>query len=174
MIYKFFFINLFQGFWRAILHFDPTQYISKVLNSIYNEANSRNPSFSKAAFAKKLGISSGALSEILSKKRRLSRDKAILIFKNASVSQPKIEMLNTIYNSQNQLEQLNQLKNNNDERMLTNDQFELMADWRYFAFLGFIRIYAGSGVSRNEIKRRFDIPFYEIDPPLESGNFQDS
>jgi uncharacterized protein (TIGR02147 family) len=57
------------------------------LNKRYSEIKDRNPSFSLRSFSRKLKVGSGALSEILSGKRRVTKDKASEILDLLSVTE---------------------------------------------------------------------------------------
>ena len=51
--------------------------IQSILIREFTEAQAKNPAFSQRAFAKRVGLSSGAMSSLLNGKRRISKKIAI-------------------------------------------------------------------------------------------------
>lgn len=97
------------------------------------EAKSRNPHFSLRAFSQRLGISSGALSEILKGKRPLSNTTKQKIAKKLFLSpQESIEFF--------QKNLPGEMGLISDDRLtLSQDHFHLISDWWYFGLLNLIK-----------------------------------
>ncbi|MBO9668322.1 MAG: TIGR02147 family protein [Bdellovibrio sp.] len=116
----------------------------------FEEAKERNSNFSQRAFAQRLGLSSGALSEILKGKRLLT-------------SQVKKKLANKLHLSP--LEQLDFFEKETpqllapaklDYHRLTNDQFQMIAEWPHYAILNLIKT-KGFKPSVSWIARRLNL-----------------
>lgn len=96
------------------------------------EAKQRNPRLSLRGFAKKLGLSSGALSEILAGKRPLSTSVKKKIADKLLLSpQESLEFFQ---------DDLPERMASTDDRMtLSQDQFHLISDWWYFGLLSLMK-----------------------------------
>lgn len=111
-----------------------------------------NERYSKRAYAKKLGISHGPLIEIINGKRKVSTKMAERICEKLMLSRAQTEAI--LCNSKNRV-------TNAFEFELTEDQFVLISDSIYFAFLNLIKIKSQShepdalakrlGVSKDQI-----------------------
>lgn len=95
------------------------------------ESKLRNPNWSMRAFAQKLGMSSGALSEILQGKRALS----------IKSRQKIIQKLNLSPSEQRVLlgDQLKPIKTTAHAFTLSADAFHLISDWWHFAILNLLK-----------------------------------
>ena len=111
--------------------------LQKVLHERLNELRTKNPQYSTRAFAKKLGISSGAMSEILNGTRVVSR-KIATRFCDRLLLDPveRSQVLGEFPESKKTLranpEVLHYLK-------LSMDQFKMMSEWYYFAILSLMQ-----------------------------------
>ena len=142
---------------------DKRQFISNLLQHRFNELKKKNPRYSVRAFAKKIGISSAALSEILNQKRSISEKKAISLLKRLNPTDTEYTQIKAAYSKVGRLEKLKTQSNPRNEIILTEENFDLMSDWRYFAFMaltrttGFISdstwISKRLGVSKKEVGR---------------------
>ena len=104
-----------------------------ILLSKLAEAQIKNPNFSLRAFAKKLGVSSGALSEILKGKRPLSNSiKQRIADKLLLSPQESLEFF------QKNLPEKMGLTSDN-RLTLSQDQFQLISNWWYFGLLNLIK-----------------------------------
>lgn len=97
------------------------------------EAKQRNPRLSLRAFAQKLGLSSGALSEVLKGKRAFS-----LAMKKRIATKLMLSPQETLEFFQNDLPE--KLSVEPDQRLtLSQDQFHLISDWWYFGLLNLLK-----------------------------------
>lgn len=99
----------------------------------FEEARARNPKVSLRSFALRLGLSSGALSEIFKGKRVLSNALKKRIVGKLTLS-PK-EALIFFHNDLPAKLGLTQ----DDRLTLSQDQFRLISDWWYFALLNLVK-----------------------------------
>lgn len=110
---------------------------SSILFKKYNEGRSKNARWSQRAFAKRVGLSSGALSEIFQGKRRLSAPmKKKLAGKLELTPLEQVEFFDE--------ELPNHLKKNGVEyhrlsEQESTDQFHLIAEWWHFAILNLVK-----------------------------------
>lgn len=99
----------------------------------YSAKKSFNAAFSLRAFSKKLGVSSGALTEILQKKRRVTHATAKKILINLSYSPLQAEhFLEEKKSSNIGLDRVYQ--------DLSFDQYEVLSSWHYLALLNLIEL----------------------------------
>ena len=104
----------------------------KILVRKMEEAKARNPMLSNRGFAQRLGLSSGAFSEVLQGKRSLSHQIKLKIAPRLHLS-PKEE----IDFFQNDLP--SNLRPKSDEHVkLTTDQFHLISDWWHYGLLNLL------------------------------------
>lgn len=109
-----------------------TSYSVDLLKRVFEEKKMRNPQYSLRTFASRLGISSGALSEILKGKRELSLKQKLKIVDKLELS-PE-ERQNFISE-----ETKPHLKVAQEEAYrLNDDEFHLISDWWHFALLNLI------------------------------------
>ena len=105
----------------------------EILRQKLEESKARNPQLSMRAFAQRLGLSSGALSEILKGKRPLSN-----AVKKKMAAKLLLSPQETIDFFADDLPQ--KLAVGADERaQLSQDQFHLIADWWYFGILNLLK-----------------------------------
>lgn len=103
--------------------------LSKLLILEYNKKTEKNPQYSLRALGRKLGVSSGALSEILNNKRRVTKATAIKILKNLYISENETTtFFNLIENK----------KIKREYTPLSLDQYSVLSQWEYLAFLNLI------------------------------------
>ncbi len=111
--------------------------IQTILHRKLVEIRKKNPQYSTRAYAKKLGISSGALTEILNGTRPVSRKIAERIsvklmldpMERSSVMKDYLTAANKKRVSKEQIAYLK----------LSMDQFAVMSEWYYFAILSMIQ-----------------------------------
>lgn len=111
--------------------------IQSILHRKLMEIRTKNPQYSTRAYAKKLGVSSGALSEILNGSRPVSRKIAERIavkltldpMERATVMKDYITAASKKKVSKDQIEYLK----------LSMDQFALMSEWYYFAIISMMK-----------------------------------
>ena len=99
-----------------------------ILKVEFHGRKARNKYYSLRAFAQALGISSGALSEIMSGKRNLGLNKANLILEKLKIGEDeKKQFLDSIVASKNKRMQADQNSTMPAERSLTIDLFEIIS-----------------------------------------------
>ena len=104
--------------------------IQDILLKEYRDAKARNPSFSQRAFAKRLGLSSGAMSSIFNGKRNVSKDMALKLLEGLGTSpKQKSKIIEEFTKPSSQ----KPVKRSVKERLLSMDQFEVIADGIHFS-----------------------------------------
>ena len=111
--------------------------IQNLLHRKLTDIRKKNPQYSTRAYAKKLGVSSGTLTEILNGARPVTKKMAERIsiklmldpMERSSVLKDYITAANQKRVSKDQLEYLK----------LSMDQFALMSEWYYFAILSMMQ-----------------------------------
>lgn len=96
----------------------------------------KNPSYSLRSFAKHLGVSHSALTEMMNGKRSITKksvEKVGLILGLAINEIEKYQMISTTPQS-------GETKNQSAYQQLTIDQFTIMSDWYHYAILELIKI----------------------------------
>lgn len=104
---------------------------SSALREIYYSIKKRNSRFSQRAFAKKLQLSPGRLSEYLTGKRLMSR----------RTLERVIALLNLPAEQANELLELHDLATNQSivsPNLLSLEEFEHLQDWQYFPILALL------------------------------------
>ena len=117
---------------RKVLTPNQNEKLQQILSDTYNNSKVRNNSFSMRSFCKKIGVSSGALSEILKSKRTATILTARKILKNLNYTEDQIETFLTVKKSKQQINRFFQ--------ELNNDQYEIVSNWQYTALLNFIEL----------------------------------
>ncbi len=103
------------------------------LNERLMQLKQKNPRFSQRSFAQKLGLSSGALNEILQGRRRVSYSLAEKLAERLLLSpSEKEEFLSSFKSEQDAKVSLEYLQ-------INNDQFHAIADWPHFAILNLVK-----------------------------------
>ena len=107
----------------------------------------KNPSYSKRAFAKFLGISSGGLSKILAAKQGVSIEMANMICDKLGLSQNEKEIIlcevSSKYSRGKEKKsyyqrKLDELKK--EKKTISDDEFSLISNWYHFAILKYISL----------------------------------
>lgn len=99
----------------------------------YSARKGQNPAFSLRAFSKKIGVSSGALSEVLQNKRRVTIATAKKILENLNYSPDQIEQF---------LSERKAPKKGQDRYFqdLSFDQYEVLSSWHSLALLNLLEL----------------------------------
>jgi transcriptional regulator with XRE-family HTH domain len=105
----------------------------EVLLKKYEEGRQKNTRWSKRAFAKRLGVSPGALSEIFSQKRSLSLKLRRKMAGKLELSPMEEADFFSVGLPSGQDE------SRIDYHILEEDQFRLISDWWYFAILNLVK-----------------------------------
>ncbi len=107
----------------------------KMLQTKFTECQTKNPQFSLRAFSNRLGVSAGAVSQILNGKRFISRKVAQKICDKLLLDpQEKSEVLNLFLTPKS-------IQTHTPSYMqLQSDQFKLISEWHYFAILSLMKL----------------------------------
>jgi uncharacterized protein (TIGR02147 family) len=103
-----------------------------VLNQAFHDLKAKNPRLSNRYFARKIGISSGALSEIMKGKRKVSEKLALRIAERLQLD-PKAK--SALMAPKIDAEEAGQF----EYLQLQDDQFHMIADWPHFAVLNLVK-----------------------------------
>ena len=102
--------------------------------SAFHQLQKNNSRFSLRAYAKRIGVSAGALSAMLNGKRVITKKMALKFADKLSLDpQEKSEIINSFQNS------ATQKKNAVNYLKLTTDQFRVIADWEHFGILSLLK-----------------------------------
>ncbi len=101
---------------------DPQNYLQTALKKQFEQAKKKNKAYSLRAFANKLNISHGVLSEILRGKRNVSAKMAIQIFEKSSLPTEEQKHLKNLFAKQSPI-------------TLSPKDFSFISEWQYFAIL---------------------------------------
>lgn len=105
--------------------------IQKILHQKFEELRTRNPSFSRRAFSKRLGLSAGAISELFSGQRKVSKKLAERIANKLSLDpQERAELFASFPQQSSQQDTVDPTY-----LQLSADQFHIIGDWYHFAIL---------------------------------------
>jgi uncharacterized protein (TIGR02147 family) len=107
--------------------------IQDILVQEYRHAKARNPSFSQRAFAKRLGLSSGAMSSIFNGKRKISKQMALRLLESLGADPVQKDQVMLEFGPKNSTS--SPIKRSTKERQLSMDQFEIIADGIHFSLL---------------------------------------
>ncbi len=111
--------------------------LQEILQKKLSELREKNPQFSGRAFAKRLGVSPGALSEILRGNRIITHKLALRFCERLMLDPSETAAVIKRYPSSSTA---NSAKLNDLESIkLSNDTFKLMSEWQHFAILAFMK-----------------------------------
>lgn len=105
----------------------------EILIKEFNQRRNNNPMYSLRAFARDLQINRTTLSEVMSKKRNISKKNAEKLVENLSLSPIESDALMRSLDQNLHVADHNYLQ-------IQDDVFKLMSDWYYFAILNLARI----------------------------------
>jgi len=108
----------------------------EILNHDYEIRKKRNPRFSKRAYANALGLSSGRLTDILSERGPLAVKSATKIAKKLIVPINEQELFVALV--ENEQVARRQKTASGKSKRLNLDEFAIISDWEYFAFMALI------------------------------------
>lgn len=133
-------VDFFKQFLYKFAHMSVAhEQLRNLLKTELRSSKSRNRAFSARAFSRRLGISSGGLSAILSGKRRVSSKYAVRILDRLNVQGERRARIERLFGKENS-DSLEQAAFNVPYRELSSDQFELIRSWEHFAILNLTRI----------------------------------
>jgi uncharacterized protein (TIGR02147 family) len=101
--------------------------VKLILLEEYVKAQARNPNYSMRAYARKVGVSQAAISQILAGKRPLTKKSALTILK--SLDKDPSEISEIISQDEGRVEKY---------RSIDMDSFKLISDWHYYAILSLV------------------------------------
>jgi len=114
--------------------------IQRVLLNKFEELRSKNPLFSQRAFSIKLGLSSGAISELLNGKRKVSMRLAERIATRLSLDpQERSELFGFFPDRVGRFSGSPSTSADPNYLRLSADQFRVIGDWYHFAILALMR-----------------------------------
>ena len=102
----------------------------------YEEARGHNPSFSLRAFARKLELSSGALSAIINGKRQISKKMAIRLAHRLGLSSSELEQFLSTFSGH---KKRNRPTLDIKYIQLQIEQYKIISSWEHFAILSLIK-----------------------------------
>ena len=105
-----------------------------LLKKIYAEKKGKNAKFSMRAFARKIGISQGRLSEIMSGKRNLTLRVAQKFVSACQLNQNEQKKIYDLVRAQKHLK----TKKIVERRFISSEDFEKICHWPYYALLALI------------------------------------
>ena len=138
--------------------------IQKMLRTKFEESRIRNPAFSVRAFAKKAGLSPATLSLILNGKRKISRKLAQKLCDKLMLDPTERAQLFIQFEKKHESEKSDQV--GLDYLQLTNDQYQVVADWKSFAILNLIET-KGFKSNNEWIARRLAISLGDVENTIE-------
>lgn len=101
--------------------------VKLILLEEYVRAQTRNPSYSMRSYARKVGISQAAISQILAGKRPLTRKSALAVLRNLDIDPTEISKI--IDDESDTVEKY---------QSVDMDSFKLISDWYYYAILSLV------------------------------------
>lgn len=129
--------------------------ISRILEKRYLESKAKSPHYSLRAMAKRLGISSGALSEILKGKRKVSPKLTAKLAEKLALSPSERRELG-----------LKGVESNHEEFLLSEDSFHLISDWWHFGILNLTQT-EGFRFDAGWISRRLGLSKFKIENAID-------
>lgn len=106
--------------------------VQLVLNQTFLDLKAKNPRLSHRYFAQKLGLSSGALSEILKGKRKVSNKLARKIADRLNLDPRTRSKLLRAREEEAEVSEFDFLQ-------LEDDQYHLISDWQHYAILNLVK-----------------------------------
>lgn len=137
--------------------------LTKILIREFTDSLARNPSYSQRAFAKRLGLSSGAMSSLMGGKRKVSKKLAERITENLALNPvEKEEVLKAFSKSvaSQEKDSLQPIERTKEEKRLALEQFEILANPLHFNLLSLLEI---EGHRSSKIKMAEKLGVAEID-----------
>lgn len=134
--------------------------LNEYLRTMYLERKKINPSFSLRAFAKKLGLPSGRVSELLSGKRRLTKKMAITIVDRLCLKPEETRRFLKRVDHGRRKE-----PEDHDFMVISDDEFTVISDWYHFAILSLMKTTTFRS-DREWMAKRLRISPIEVDDAL--------
>jgi uncharacterized protein (TIGR02147 family) len=112
------------------IHVLAQEALQQALLKQFNELKLKNRGFSLRAYARRLGLSSGALSGVLSGKRRISEKASEKLISKMALDPKQSMQIRSLYRGQRERRQSDKSK-----LQLQSDQFHVISDGLHFALL---------------------------------------
>ena len=110
--------------------------LQRLLRNRFIESKTKNQSYTMRSFAQRVGLSSGALSEILRGRRKVSEDLALKIARNLGLDPRASEELRQKFLRDEKSQRDSEFENT---LQLSSDQFRLISEWYHFAILSLLK-----------------------------------
>ena len=110
--------------------------IQKILIEQYERRRSQNPSYSKKAFAGKIGLSSGALTSLLKGERRISQKMATRIASQLALSTDELKEFMQTFSKESEPTKKVDL----EYVQFQMDHYQLMTEWYHLAILSLVKL----------------------------------
>ncbi len=133
-------------------------FLVEELLKLYSQKRERNSAYSMRSFSKKIGVSSGALSEIFNKKRKLSHESAKRILSNINYSDDEI---NQFLSNTKKTKKIDRTFHD-----LSLDQYQVLSSWHYLALLNLIELPNGNHDPK-VLAERLNLPAKKIQDALD-------
>ena len=161
---------------RGVLNLeDPQEYFRSQLYERYMGMRLKNSSFSMRAFARLLGQNPAAISQIFNRKRNVSEKFAVRIMQKLSFDPSRVSYVSRLFSQKKSGFTISDL----DEEVFTKNHtpldpldYEMIADWRYFAVLSLFET-AGNQSDSGWISKRLSIPEIRAQKILEELEAKD-
>lgn len=147
-------------------------HFSDIIRDVFQSRAIKNPNYSLRAFARDMGITSGNLSDLLSRKVGLSLQKAQLIALNLKINdEDKNLFLHLVEHARsievNKNETTTKVLNYDSSYVKFNDDYyQVLTEWTYFALVELVRV---RDFQNNDewIGKRLGIPAHTVRPIIE-------
>lgn len=132
-----------------------TQFTEQIQN-IFKDHKAKNSRYSMRSFAKKVGVSPGALSEIMQGKRKVTTERAEMILGLALGDGPELLAAKARMGWSVKL----------DRQLIQDHQMSFLIDWISHAVMGFFEI-DDPKVTAQWISEKLDVPLEQIEERIE-------
>lgn len=151
--------------------------IQRVLIREFGNAQARNPNFSQRAFAKRLGLSSGATSNLLNGKRKISKKMAEQLIERLALDPiekesllesfpPKTKESHSKEEKTGAKKLIKPVKRSKSEKKLSLDQFEIVANPLHFTLLSLLEL-KGLKPTLENLAQKLKKPIKEVQIALD-------
>lgn len=146
-----------------------------ILKQVLDKRTLANPRYSLRAFAKSLGITHGALGQVLRGRKHLSHERAVDICRRLKLSKRdrdyfctlvQIENSKDVLVRQDYMEKLSLLKPLEKNQQLSLDRFRVISDWWYVAILALVVIPGFSFTAQN-VAKKLALDLKEVERSIE-------
>ena len=124
----------------------------------YSKKREKNSSYSLRAFSKLIGVSSGALSEIIQNKRTVTHTTATKVLRSLNWNE------NEISDFLNEIKSKDKVKR--DYQNLALDQYQVLSQWYYLALLNLIEL-PGEDHTNENLAQRLNLSVAVVEEAIE-------